>query len=252
MRLCVLLFLTSCILWASVLHADVCVKRVIHYDEYYSHGVATPASDVEIEIWFGEKRMACHGGEWIGVIDTGKNLLYFARTGDSVYFEFPLPVVCRNHVTEELDQTLDQYFIAGAVEKQPDEKTILDHRCSGFSCKNDITFEDNHFYDAEKTAWITDEVSFDWTLWNEMNNAIRRFFRPRDEYMKELDKLKGFEMAAENKRYDRGDVITTRSEVVEITEREAPEGTYSVPGGFSKKDLIERRELISLRGIIYY
>ena len=95
MRWCVLLLLIACIFWASVLHADMCVKKIVHRDEYYSSGVVTPASDVEIEVWFSEKRMAYHGDRWLAIVDADKNVLCIASMSDSVFFEFPLPVVCK-------------------------------------------------------------------------------------------------------------------------------------------------------------
>jgi hypothetical protein len=251
MRKFVFLVLAACICGTSTVHADVYVKKIIHRDEFYSNGVVTPAADIEIGMWFAGNGMAYHGENWIGVIDTGNDLLYLISKHDSVYFELPLPVDRAVHVSEELDQTLNQYFIEGTAEKKDGEKTILGRRCAHFTCKEDITFEEFHFYDGERSIWVTEDVPFDWTLWNDMQNAIRIFFRPREEYLAKLGILIGFELAGEIKRYDRGEVITVTTEVVEITDRDAPGGTYAVPEGFSKREMFERSELISLRGIIY-
>jgi hypothetical protein len=251
MKKSVFIVLFFCLCVTSTLHADVHVKQVVHRDEFYDGGVVTPASDIEIEMWFGGKRMAYHGADWIGIIDAGSSLLYFANKRDSVYFEIPLPAVEKNHVSEELGQTLGQYFVDGSVESEQAEKTILERRCKCFTCKDDITFEDLHFYDREKTVWITEDVPFDWTLWNDMRNVIRGFFNPREQYSKQLERLSGFELAEESKRYDRGNIVVSNTGVVEITKREAPEGVYSVPEGFTRKEEFERNEIISLRSIIY-
>ena len=60
--------------------------------------------------------------------------------------------------------------------------------------------------------------------------------RLNENSVKEMEKIKGFQIKSEMVMDMMGNEINTSFEVVEISEKSAPAGTYAAPEGYTKKD----------------
>jgi hypothetical protein len=64
-----------------------------------------------------------------------------------------------------------------------------------------------------------------------------------DSELKELGKIKGFQMSNESTADIDGHKIHSSNEVLEITEKSAPAGTYTVPEGYKKRKNVLLQEM---------
>ncbi len=94
-------------------------------------------------------------------------------------------------------------------------------------------------------VWATKDLSFDYESYTEgvsefFKNVILGLVNVDEASAKELEKLekmKGFEVATEVTVSIFGSEIKAESQCLEVVEKPAPEGTYSVPDGYTEKKL---------------
>ena len=68
--------------------------------------------------------------------------------------------------------------------------------------------------------------------------------RLNDQSIQELSKIDGFWIKSETSINMMGSDINSYQEVVEISQKEAPDGTYIVPEGFKKQDKFSSSDLM--------
>ncbi len=95
-------------------------------------------------------------------------------------------------------------------------------------------------------VWITKDVPFDWkTFMNKMFLEMAKVtMRLNDQSIQELLKIDGFWIKSESTMNMMGSDINTYQEVVEISQKAAPAGTYTVPEGYKKLDKFSMADLM--------
>ena len=81
-------------------------------------------------------------------------------------------------------------------------------------------------------VWASTDVGFDTAAFNAkfLGNIMKGQMMMDDASIKELGKIKGFQIATESEMF--GAKSTT--EVVEIAKKTAPAGLYALPAGYAK------------------
>jgi len=64
------------------------------------------------------------------------------------------------------------------------------------------------------------------------------------ETASELNKIKGLWVAYEMKAQSMGTEISSRAELVEISQKPAPAGIYTMPAGYQKRDKLSREDIL--------
>jgi hypothetical protein len=89
-------------------------------------------------------------------------------------------------------------------------------------------------------SWVTQEVPFDWKAFSEkMFPQVMKLSGSMgldENAIKEFKKLEGFQVASEMTMNMMGQDIKTNSQVLEISKKSAPAGTYSLPQGYTKQE----------------
>ena len=85
-------------------------------------------------------------------------------------------------------------------------------------------------------SWVSTDVPFDFAAFNAkfLANMLKGQMRLDDASAKEFAKIKGYQIASEMTGDMMGAKMRQTSEVLEITKKSAPAGTYTVPAGFTK------------------
>ncbi len=99
---------------------------------------------------------------------------------------------------------------------------------------------------------MTTDVTFNWQLRNELIQTLRLFFNPRESYLTGLKTLKGWGYAASYTLFMRAAKFTYTAETVEISEKEAPQGTFAVPADFKKIQVFKFAEIRQILAQLYW
>ncbi len=98
------------------------------------------------------------------------------------------------------------------------------------------------FFQRDFTIWVTNDVPFDLGMVGEIISYSRKLEYYDNDFISELKKIKGYQIALEKTDYARGQERKYSEEVVEISQKKPLEGIYSVPAGFTKKEKLSEQD----------
>jgi len=246
----ILIFLL--VLFCFSIYGAVYVKGNLHFESFYDSGVLQPEEDAVYEWWFEKNKVSFLAPRWRFTLDKEKNVLIAVNFSEKFFVKISLPMNLSSHVDQQLLENLKQYQINGNVKITGQKKVFLKKNCDEYSVSEWIMFQDQRFYDRERTLLVTDDIPLDWKLLNELYAWIRSFFKPMESYQKELKKVNGFILASDVVRFQEGDQVKYNFKVLEIKQKKAPEFIFDIPKNFKKKDKFTRPELIDIRTTYYF
>jgi hypothetical protein len=223
--------------------ADTYIKQASHTDEYYYGGNVTPEDNSEIEMWFGEKKMAYFTSNRIIVIDAEKDALVFANKLDSTYVETSLPFEWSNVVDEGTLGYLARYKTEGTVKKTELKKSILGRECTCYRIETWIESEGERFNQREEMVWVTTDLSIDWEVYDKLTKNSMKLQNYDDTLIEAFSVLKGIALETVADVYLKGFSVKSVEEVLEITEIQPDTDVYALPSYFRKKDQLTMADL---------
>lgn len=246
-----IIFFSMLVLLGITAYAGVYVKGNHHFDSYYNYGVIHPESNQVNEWWFDKDKVTFVTHDWRFTLDKQKQRIIVVNRREKTYTEIPLPLKRSSHLDQSLIEILKDYQVVGTIKAVEKKETVNGKVCDLYEVSEGIIYQKNRFYDRDRTIKITDDVSFDWRLLEELHQWIRSYFNPQKSYLSHLKKLPGFVLASRDVQFSGGIKIKWNFRVVEISSKQAPPGTFMIPGDFKKKDKLSREDLINIRGTLY-
>jgi len=235
---CLMLFIPI-----TAVHADFCVKQKSHTDGYYNGGVTYPPEDEDREIWIAGDKMAVIGKNRSIIIDSGKKLMFFINHIDSTYAEIDLPLDWPAVVPEQLAGRLQIFRRHGEVRETDETKKIGEWNCKGYDVASWILYEGNRYYEVETKVWVTTDLPIDLDTYAPVVDEIGRLRNYHDDFIKELGKIQGVQMASETVNYRQGFSFGSNEDLLEAFEEDPPADVYSVPEGYTKKEQLSIQDL---------
>lgn len=241
MKKCLLILLLVGLI-AGFATADVYIKQKIHTDAVTMMGQTQPATDEVSEMWMGKNKMAMHMGAQMFVIDLDKNVAVMINNEQKTFVEMEIPVDFSKYIPDEMAQ-MAQMMLSTTVTVQPagETMTINNWKCTGYDVNIDMMM-----FKIKTRIWASKDVPFDWKtfmdkMFFEMSKVTMRL---NDQSILEMSKIDGFWIKSETTMNMMGTDIGSTQEVVEISEKAAPAGTYSVPEGYQKQDKFSSEDII--------
>jgi hypothetical protein len=215
----------------SLSAADVYIKTKTHTDAMTVMGQNTPAQDTIGEAWIGDDAFATITADQIMVIDMKKNLAYFIYPKAKTYVETPLPLDFAKILPPEAAAMAGMLQMTATVTPTTETKKIGSWSCTGYDVNLTIMG-----MAMKMRSWTSTDVPFDAAAFNAkfLGNMLKGQMRLDEASAKEFAKMKGYQIASDMTGDIMGAKMHNTSEVVEITKKPAPAGTYSVPAGFTK------------------
>jgi hypothetical protein len=238
-----LLMLAALFIGVPLADADVYLKHEVHTDGYYFGGENSPPEDRAYEVWIGDKRMSMLHEHRAIVMDLNQNLLTFINLDDSTYAETPLPLDWSNLLSEEDAARVRMFQTVGVVKESCETKKIGDQECRSYETTTWIPYQGTKYNETDTKGWLTIDVPFDPATYEEMKVHNLRLENLTEELIEEVKKIPGYPLAVEDNTFIKGFSVRTTNEVVEMSEKAPPEGVYSAPEGFAKKEKLSLRDL---------
>jgi len=197
------------------------------------------------EGWYAANKAALIEGGRTFILDREKNRLIFLNRNRKTYLELPLPVSRTTAYSPELARFFEERKRSGRVEWLGATQQILGRTCNGLRLTDWSAYSGEQMDRAENIVWTTSDVPFDVTLFDEALANMRLLVSNRDEALLEemRQRMKGFQMGIDqetgrfpwNKGYE--------MRVVEMAEKIAPPGIFSVPPDYVRLEQLDVKNL---------
>ncbi len=218
--------------------ADVYIKQNSHTDAIEMMGQSQPARDEVNHLWLGDDKMAMHSEQQSIIIDLDAGKMMMIDHQDKTYVEMELPLDMSKYFPPQMEQMMGQMEVKVTPTNQT--QTISGYKCTAYEV--DINFM---MMNMKQTVWASTDVPFDWKSYSEkmlpmMQQAMMRL---GSEALDEFKKIDGFQIKTEMTMNMMGSEVNSYTEVVEIVDKPAPEGTYAFPEGYTKKEKFSMGDL---------
>jgi len=230
---CVLLCASS-----GLVLADTYIKTKTHTDPVTIMGQAQPAKDDITEQWLGKSMLCVITGSQSTIVDNVRKVLVFVNHSDKTYVETPLPLDISKLIPPEAAPMLNMMKVTIKVAPTAETRKVANYTCQGYDVDWNMAM-----MPMKMKAWASTGVPFDWSTYSSMNENVSKLGMIDDASMAELRKIKGVQLAHEMTGNLMGAAMKITSEVVEISEKPAPAGVYSVPAGYTKKPSLSITDL---------
>ncbi|MBD3414178.1 MAG: DUF4412 domain-containing protein [Candidatus Aminicenantes bacterium] len=227
------------ILFASISYsAEVYIQQKSHTDAVEMMGQSQPARDDINHIWLGKDKMATHGKDQSVIIKLNDNKMYWVNHQNKTYVEMDLPLDMSQYFPPQFSQMMSN--ISVKVTPTGEKKKIGDWNCTGYDVDMTIMM-----MNQKQKIWASTDVPFDWKNYTEkmLPELIQSTMFLNEESAKEFMKIKGFQIRTESVMNVMGTDIKSSSEVVEITKKNAPAGTFTPPSDYEKKDKFSMQDM---------
>jgi beta-lactamase regulating signal transducer with metallopeptidase domain len=223
---------------------DIYMREVYRTDSYFLWILMDSDMTNVAETWIGNQKVVySEKGDNYNrkvILDLEKNSIVFINHRAKTYVEATLPLDRSSILSEELKWQHLERPTSGRIDKTNKTRLIKDKKCDEY----DVVYWDmrgeKRFNRRAFKVWATTDVPFNLNLYYQMLMNLREVGNRDKTLRNELKKLKGIQMKLEMKssRFIFSKMYIT--ELTELTRKEPPEGLYSVPSDYTKKELFTR------------
>jgi Domain of unknown function (DUF4412) len=234
-----ILMITLVMVCMTFLHADIFVKTNQHSYAYEFKGQKIPAKDEVTYQWIAKGKYASIGKAKSTVVDKAKNKLFIIYHASKTYVEADLPIKISSIIPDSMKAKMAKYKVSARVNPTGATKKIGSWNCSAYLIVLQMSTGK-----VSMNTWTTNDVSFDVkTLARDLLVPVMHSTMPGlDEVgAAELKKISGFQIRSRVAMDMLGAKRRSKSDVVEISEKEPPPNTYAVPAGYKKQDKLNIR-----------
>lgn len=220
------------------LTADTYIKQVTHENSYVLMGEKHEEREEIIETWIDKNKMAVHGQAQSLLFLLDKDVIYFIDHGQKSYVEMRVPVDLRAYFPEQYLQLMENVTVnvSATGESQKFEK----RECGVYA----VTIG-SLMMSIKMRVWATTDVPFDWKAYRDkmFPELIKVTLRLPDSAVSEMTKIDGFPFRSEIVLDFMGTEMKSEQNVLEISRKPAPEGIYSLPPDYTKKERLSLQDL---------
>ncbi len=218
--------------------ADIYIKQISHTDAFAMMGQEQPARDDSIDMWLGKDKMTVEMPQMKVVINIAENVMYWISHQDKSYVEMALPLDVEQYFPAQMTQLMKNVKVT--VTPTDEKQKIGDWECQAYEVVMNIMM-----MDMKQKIWASTDVPFDWKEYTlEMLPKLSQATMGLpEEAVQEMSKIQGFQIKTETIMDVPGNEMKSWQEVQEITKKNAPEGTYAPPEGYSKKDKLDMMDI---------
>ncbi len=219
----------------SLVQADTFFKYKKHTDPFTMMGQNQPAKDETAIMWMGKNRFRNDVTEGQTVImRADQKKMYMLSHNEKAYNVVDLPFDPNKMIPSEdkemAGQMMQMFKMTCTVTDTGETKKIGQWKC------NKYLMVMQGMMGASTEMWTTKDIKIDYSAYETFADTImgmNPMFKDMLEEMKKVQGLKVYSVTTVNMM---GAKLKTTEELVEVSERAAPAGTYDVPSGYKKVD----------------
>jgi hypothetical protein len=242
-----LFFVLTCWIVPLAVQADVYIKQKNHTDGFSMMGQSQPARDDIFVTWMSkDKARMDHGADSSMIVRMDKKVMYMISHADKAYTEMPLDskgdifssAIAGSDMSDE-EQAQAKKMMAGFSKMMKPKVSVKDtgetKKIKNWNCKKyDMTMSMMGTTTKFET-WATEDIKIDYELYRNLTFSIMGQTPGVEDMMKEMEKIKGVVVLQEGTMSMMGTDVKSSQELLEVSNKSAPAGTYEVPSGYKKQ-----------------
>jgi hypothetical protein len=234
--------------------ADIYMKQKTHTDAFQAMGKSQPEKDEVMVLWLGENKFRAdqETAKTSSILMTDKKVICLIDHNKQQYSEMPLDF---DKMFEEAaaGQAGDDPEKAEAMKKMPGfmKKMMTGAMGGEMSAKVTDTGETKKIGDwncrkyiiemsmgkagaSKSESWATEDLKIDYTMAFTAANAMMASMPGFEKIIQEMKKVKGIVVLQTATTKMMGAEVTSTTELLEASEKDAPAGNYDIPAGYKK------------------
>jgi hypothetical protein len=243
-----LLFVVVCVAVPLAVQADVYIKQNNHTDSFSVMGQSQPAKDDVFVTWMGKDMARMdHGEDSTMIIRMDKKVMYMIDHTGKKYTEMPIDSkgdifasAIAGSDLSDTEQAEAKKMMAGfskmmkpkvSVKETGESKKIKSWNCKKYNVTMSMMGTTTKF-----ETWATEDIKVDYELYRTLTFSLMGQTPGVEDMMKEMEKIKGVVVLQEGTMSMMGTDVKSSQELLEVSDKSAPGGTYEVPSGYMKQN----------------
>lgn len=242
-----LVFVVACVIVPLALHADMYIKQKNHTDGFSMMGQIQPATDMIFETWMAKDkaRMDMYEDKSI-IIRLDKKVMYMLDHAEMKYAEFPysetgdiLSAAISGSDLSDEEQAEAQKMMKGFAQMMTPKVSVTEteetQKIKNWNCKKYIMTMSIMGTKTVSEAWATEDIKIDYELYTTLSMSMMPKTPGLEKMLEEMKKIKGLTLLSTGTMSMMGTDVKFSQELLEVSKKSAPAGTYEVPAGYKKE-----------------
>jgi len=243
-----LIFVLTCFVVPLAVQADVYIKQKNHTDEMKIMGQTQPASDEMFVTWMGkDKARLDHGEETSIIVRLDKKMIYTINHAEMKYGEMPfnetsdiLTAAVSGADLSDEEKAEAQKMMEGFASMMQPKVTVKEtgetQKIKNWNCKKYIMTMEMMGTKSTSEIWATEDIKIDYELYMTLGLSMMPKTPGLQKMLEEMKKIKGLTVLSTATVSVMGTDVKSTQELLEVSDKSAPAGTYEVPEGYKKQN----------------
>ncbi len=220
------------VLASPAVAADLMITKTKHTDAYSVMGRQSPATDVTETMWIGKQRMRHESGGQVTIVRADLKKLYLVDTAAKTYSTLDLPIDMKKYIPAEAAPMMESMFsnIKVTVTPSTETKKIRDWNATKFTVTMSMPMGS-----STQEVWATKDIAVDSANYCELAGSMMSMMPGGSAIAAEWKKVEGFPVLTMMSTPMMGSEMKSKEELTAVEHKDAPEGAFDVPKGFTEK-----------------
>lgn len=243
-----LFFVVACVIGPLALHADVYIKQKNHTDGFSMMGQTQPAKDDVFATWMSKDKARMDQGEDTTIIiRMDKKMMYMINHAKMEYMEMPFNetsdllsgAISASDLSDE-EQAQAKKMMEGFAKMMTPKVSVKatgeTQKIKDWNCKKYEMTMSMMGTTTKSEVWATEDIKIDFELYSALMLSLMPKTPGLEKMQEEMKKIKGLTVMSTSSMSMMGTDVKSTQELLEVSDKSAPAGTYEVPEGYKKQN----------------
>jgi hypothetical protein len=240
-KLCTVTGVLICLLALALPgQADTFIKQVDNIDAIEMMGQKQPAKSDTSTAWYGSDKACMIAADgMVTIYRPDKGAMYMVDHNNKTFAEVPLTWLQDAKDKAEDAGVSEQMKMMSAMMKfkvtvTPTEETM---KIKDWDASKYILDIDMGMGKVKADLWAAPDLEIDYSAYATMGNAMMAQFDGFEESLEEMKKIEGMPVLTNTEVMMMGTAMKSSTELIEFSNKDAPDGIYEIPEGYEKTDM---------------
>ena len=251
MKNCILGIVIFLFIFAIQIQADVYMKYKQHTDGMAVMGQQQPAKDIIQKVWITKNKIKSESDDQTVFVFSDEKKMIVLNHKEKTYSEMPMGAGKIMDKAMEGKSAQEKQEMQGVMQSMKgmmnfeitvpptgETKKINQWNCKKYNQEVKMVMGP-----ISSDIWATEELKMDYELYAQFSTAMMSmnpgFSDSFDKAIKEMKKIKGIPVLTETVMNMMGMQMKSSQELLEFKEEAAPKGTFDIPKGYKKVDMMQ-------------
>ncbi len=227
------LFVLTLLLSPILAKADIFITKTKHSDEVVVMGQVQPAKDEQGISWMANDRMRDDIGDISTIARLDLNKVYIINNKDKTYSEIDLPIAFDKILPAEAMQYLQMMQVTATVKDTGETQKIKDWNCKKYLAEISVLMM-GMTVPMTIEMWTSKDLGIDLDIYKKFRNETLLLSPMFKNIIEEFQKIEDYPVLTKTSMTMMGAETKYQEQVLSVEKKDAPQGTYDLPQGYTK------------------